>query len=182
MGRYEQIKSGDGNSASDCSVALFRSSEAEIKAAKKLGTAVVGETRALPPIPALGALPAMGGEIPTLLSRSWNETCHGFDRMPVDEKAGWVAIGVMSVGLAVASRGEVSPVAAQREILAGEQLVSRSVTAVRNGFSWGIQESYKLGSGAKNSFWLDAETANGRRAMAELVRAQKEAEVMRLRQ
>ena len=62
-----------------------------------------------------------------------------FEQMPSWEKAGWVALGLATVGAALASRGRLNAASFEAEALAGEQLASRTIILVRTGFSRGVQ-------------------------------------------
>jgi hypothetical protein len=188
MGRYEQIELTAKSAHSDCAAALTKAAyerdggtfKKPVQSTSSLSTpdrstfqfdglqGFNGSTREIPLYASKAA-----AEIPKFLSKAWDDTCHSLKEMPAEQKAGWVALGVITVGIAVASRGRVNAAALQQENLVGEQLVSRTIAVVRTGFNRGVHESYKLANGSNQSFWLDAESANGRKAIAELLRARK---------
>jgi hypothetical protein len=178
MGRYEQIEVTAKSPRNDCAASLMKSAYVgDCKTFKKPDQSTFqfdgleglnGPTREIPRYASKAA-----AEIPGFISKTWVDTCHSLKEMPAEQKAGWVALGVITVGIALASRGRANPAILQQETLAGEQLMSRTITVVRTGFSRGVQESYKLANGSSQSFWLDAESANGRKAIAELMRGHK---------
>jgi hypothetical protein len=190
MGRYEQIDATAKSAPTDCAAALMKSAYVgDCKTFKKPdhGTRTPGQSTPGQSTFQFDGLEGLNGstreipryaskaaaEIPKFLCQAWGETCHSFKEMPAEQKAGWVALGLITVGIAVASRGRVNTAALQQETLVGEQLVSRTITVVRTGFNRGVHESYKLANGSSQSFWLDAESANGRKAIAELMRIRK---------
>ena len=121
MGRYEQIEVNARSSHNDCATALMQSAYAsDCKAFKRPAPSgfqfdglegLNGSTREIPRYISNAA-----SQVPKFLAKSWDDTCQSLETMPADQKAGWVAIGVISIGLMVASRGKVNPVALQHRI------------------------------------------------------------------